>query len=365
VTAALSESVTTSTTGAGIFDSYHGLVSSIQDDSQSEGEKVLDVSINAAGAIADTVAFAADPLAGLLTAGVGWLLEHVSFLREPLDMLLGNPDEIQANVDRLKTYAANVKETADAHKQDMTNFQDWTGQAADAFHDNMDRLGGELASLGLTVEGTATVVAVSGVLVTTLRGIVRDLIASLIAELIEGALIAAASAVFTFGASIAGFIGYAVGRAAALGAKIAGKISKLIAGMARQGSRLAKLGEAMGELAKNLGRFAMIAGIGKSVYDAAQPGQPDLDTGSGDGSDGSDTAYHEGSDTGYDDGSDTGSGGSEGGGAETEPTVRQFRVTPRDTVPAAPTVFAPHVRPDGPVQHVQPLLDHVEEANQP
>jgi uncharacterized protein YukE len=288
VTASLSNSVTTSTTGAGIFDSYHSLVTSIQNDSESEGEKVLDVAISAAGAVADTVAFAMDPLAGLLSAGVGWLFEHVSFLREPMDALLGNPDQIQANVDRLKTYAANVKELADAHSQDMSAFQDWSGQAADNFHGNMDRLGGELASLSKTVEGTATVVAVSGVLVTTLRSIVRDLIAALIAELIEGALIAAASAVFTFGASIAGFIGYAVGRAAALGAKIASKISKLVAGMARQGSRLAKLGAAMGELAKNLGRFAMIAGIGKSVYDAAKPGQPDLDTGSGDGSDGTD-----------------------------------------------------------------------------
>lgn len=272
----MTAAVTTSTSGAGIFDSYNSLVQSIQDDSESEGEKVCGVAISAAGTVADTVSFAMDPLAGILTAGVGWLFEHVKFLREPLDALMGNPDEIQQNVDQLKAQAADIRQLADQHKQDQQAVKNsWTGQAGDAFHRSMDQLGGELASLGKTVEGSASVVAISGALVTTMRNMVRDLISSLIAELIEGALIAAASAVFTFGASIAGFIGYAVGRAAALGAKIAGQISKLIAGMARQGSRLGKLGEAMSQLSKNLGRFSQAAGTGQGVYDAAKPGQPD------------------------------------------------------------------------------------------
>jgi len=250
---------TGATTGAGIFDSYHGLVASIQEDAESEGRKVLDVSISAVGAAVDTAVFVVDPLAGLLSAGVGWLIEHVAFLREPLDMLLGDPDEIQANVAALKSYAAEVNELAEEHRQRMAGSR-WTGRAADAYHDSMDRLGAELASLARTVEGTATVVAVSGTLVTTLRSIVRDMIAALVAHL-----------AFTFGASIAGFIGYAVGRAAALGATIAAKISKLIAGLARQGSRLQRLGTAMGELAQRLNRFGMAAGIGTGVYDAARP----------------------------------------------------------------------------------------------
>ena len=38
--------------------------------------------------VTDTIGFAIDPLGSVLTAGVGWLLEHISFLREPLDALL-------------------------------------------------------------------------------------------------------------------------------------------------------------------------------------------------------------------------------------------------------------------------------------
>jgi uncharacterized protein YukE len=268
--------VTTSTSGAGILDSYSSLVQSIQDGSQSEGQKVCGVAVDAAGAISDTVSFAMDPLAGILTAGVGWLFEHVQFLREPLDALMGDPDEIQQNVDQLKAQAANLAQLADQHNQDQQAVKPgWSGDAGDAFHSSMDRLGGELASLGKTVEGSASVVAMSGALVTTLRGIVLDLISSLIAELIEGALVAAATAVITFGASIAGFIGYAVGRAAALGAKIAGQIAKLVSGLARQGSRLSQLGDAMGRLSKSLDRFSQAAGVGQNIAGAVAPGQPD------------------------------------------------------------------------------------------
>jgi hypothetical protein len=48
--------MTTATSGAGIVDSYAGLVDSVTTDSESEGMQVLDVSINAAGAVVDTVA---------------------------------------------------------------------------------------------------------------------------------------------------------------------------------------------------------------------------------------------------------------------------------------------------------------------
>lgn len=276
--------MTTATTGAGIFDNYNSLVQSIQDDSRSEGEKVCGVAVDAASAITDTVSFAMDPLAGIVSAGVGWLLEHVQFLREPLDALMGNPDEIQQNVDQLKTQAANVAQLADQHKQDQQAVKDsWSGQAGDAFHSSMDRLGGELASLGKLVEGSASVVGMSGALVTTLRGMVRDLIADLVSELVEGALVAAASAVFTFGASIAGFIGFAVGRAAALAAKIASQVAKLVAGLVRQGGRLGQLGNSMSDLTKGLDRFSQAADAGQAIAGAAAPGQPD-NTASGSGS---------------------------------------------------------------------------------
>jgi uncharacterized protein YukE len=263
--------MTTATSGAGIVDSYAGLVDSITSDSESEGMQTLDVSINAAGAVVDTVAALADPLGAVLNAGVGWLLQHISFLREPLDALLGNPDEINANVDQLKSAAAEMRTLADEHRQDLTAVAEWAGDSADAYRGSLTQLGDELESLGTTLDGTATIAAVSGMLVCTLREIVYGLISSVIAELIRDALIAAASAVVTLGSSIAAFCGVAGARAAATASKIAGKISKLLQAFARQGSRLAKLAEAMEHITKGLDRFSTVGGLAMGAYQAVQP----------------------------------------------------------------------------------------------
>ncbi|WP_410668129.1 WXG100 family type VII secretion target [Amycolatopsis sp. cmx-4-68] len=263
--------MTTATSGAGIFDTYAGLVDSITADSESEGERVLEVSISAAGAVVDTVGAAIDPLGAVLNAGVGWLLEHISFLREPLDALLGNPDEINANVDQLKSAAAEMHTLAQEHRDDLRSVAEWTGQAADAYRESLTKMAEELESLGKTLDGTAAVAGISGMLVCTLRGIVFGLISSVIAELIRDALIAAASAVVTFGGSIAAFCGVASARAAATASKIAGKIGKLLEGFARQGGRLAKLLESMEKLTKGLDRFSTVGGLAMGAYQAAKP----------------------------------------------------------------------------------------------
>lgn len=205
------------------------------------------------------------------TLGVGWLLEHISFLREPLDALLGNPDEINANVDQLKSAAAEMHTLAQEHRDDLRSVAEWTGQAADAYRDSLTKMAEELESLGKTLDGTAAVAGISGMLVTTLRGIVFGLISSVIAELIRDALIAAASAVCTFGGSIAAFCGVASARAAATASKIAGKISKLLEGFGRQGGRLGKLLEAMEKLTTGLDRFSTVGGLATGAYQAAKP----------------------------------------------------------------------------------------------
>jgi hypothetical protein len=84
------------------------------------------------------------PLGTLLTAGVGWLLEHVSFLREPLDALLGNPDEINANIDQLKSSAAEMRTIAQEHRQDLTAVAEWNGEGADAYRNSLDQMADEL-----------------------------------------------------------------------------------------------------------------------------------------------------------------------------------------------------------------------------
>ncbi|MFE9748649.1 WXG100 family type VII secretion target [Saccharothrix saharensis] len=248
-------------TGAGIFESYASFVKTIEGDAQSETERVLDITFGAIDVVASTVALVVDPIGTLLAAGIGWLIEHVSFLREPLDMLMGDRDAIQAHIEQVKADAKAIRDQAELHKTAMAQFTGWEGKAGEAFKQSMDRLGGELDSLAEVVDGTARVTAVTGTLIIILRDIVRDLIAGLLAQLVKGALIAAAAAVFTLGASIVGFIGYAVGAATALAVQIGARIAKLIAALGRQAARLGKLGGSMGTLGQNFSRFGDAGGI--------------------------------------------------------------------------------------------------------
>ncbi|HEX4701194.1 MAG TPA: WXG100 family type VII secretion target [Pseudonocardiaceae bacterium] len=264
--------MTTATSGAGIADSYAGLVGAITNNSESSAGQIADVAISGAGAVVDTVAALADPLNALINAGVGWLLQHVSFLREPLDMLLGNPDAINAQINTLKTAAAQVRTEAQQHGANVAQqTQNWHGNAGAAYKQQMDQLTGELTALGHTLDGTATVVAVSGTLVMTIRSLVYGLISQFISQLIEDALLALASSWFTLGGSIAAFVGETVAKAAEVASKIAGKLSKLVEGLAGSAQNMEKLAKMMETLTKNLGRFSMIAGTSKAVYDAAQP----------------------------------------------------------------------------------------------
>jgi uncharacterized protein YukE len=264
-------STTTWSTGAGVVDSVAGFVDSLTSESEGEGPDVIDVALGGAGMVVDLVSTMANPLSMLASAGVGWLLEHVDFLREPLDALLGDPDEINANTDQLKQAALEMKMIAQEHREDLRGVSDWEGASGDAFKREMEQMAAEYEALGKTMDGTAAIYALSGALVCELRSLVFGWISDFVGELIAGALIAAASAVVTLGSSIAAYAGYAGTRGAMMATKIAGRLSKLASAMARFGGRMAKLAEKMEGLVKGLGRFAEYGGYAKSAYDAVKP----------------------------------------------------------------------------------------------
>ncbi|ALG09271.1 WXG100 family type VII secretion target [Kibdelosporangium phytohabitans] len=258
--------------GAGVVESVAGFVDTLTAESEGEGVDVIDAAIGGAGMVVDLVSSAANPLAAVFSAGVGWLLEHVSFIREPLDALLGNPDEINANTHQLKSAALEMKMIAEEHRQDVAAMGgSWSGESNEAFRQNQDTIAAQYEALGKTMDGTAATYALSGALVVELRAMVFDWISDLIGELIAGALIALASAAVTFGGSIAAYCGYAGTRAAMLATKMASRLSRLMAAMKRFGVRLAKLQEKMSGLMKGLEKFADYGDYAKTAYDAVKP----------------------------------------------------------------------------------------------
>jgi uncharacterized protein YukE len=256
--------------GSLFVEAYASLIDGIGKDAETETEKALDITFNAIGAASATAMVAIDPLGSLIGAGIGWLIEHVSFLRDALNQVMGNPEEIQANVEATKARAAELRVLAEDHKNGLATFDGWTGRSSESFKTSMDTMGAELDELANAVETKAKIVAIMGMIVTVLRDIIRDLIAQLLGSLIGGAIAAAALAIPTFGASIAAFIGVAVGKAVALGVNIAARVARVIAALSRQLKRIGDLDDVMAKISKGWERFENSADAAEITYEGVK-----------------------------------------------------------------------------------------------
>jgi hypothetical protein len=230
--------------GAGIVDTVKGAA----EDLSNPGDLAMDglaLSLDVLGLIAN-------PLGGLASAGIGWLIEHLSFLKEPLDDLAGDPDKI---VEIAAVWGEQVRQeigqiATDYEKAVESEIPSWRGDAADSYRKSSGQIVEQLRALEDASTGVSDGLRLSGVLVATTRGIIRDLISDVVAEIVIAAGAALATSWCSFGASIGAFIGWSVARGAATAAKITGKISKLLMKLAVSLNKFAKLKGAVKALGK-------------------------------------------------------------------------------------------------------------------
>lgn len=252
------------TAGAGIIDT----VNTAAQDLNNPGDWAMDglaLGLDALGLIAN-------PLGGLLSAGIGWLIEHLAFLKEPLDDLAGDPEAINRVAavwgEQVRSEIASI---SDEYERALSSeIESWKGDAAEKYREKAKLIVAQIRSLEDAATSVSEAVRGSGVLVATVRGIIRDLIAQVVSEIVIAAAAALASSWFTLGGSIAAFTGWAVARSAATAGKIAGKISKLLMKLASVLNKfsklrgavqsLAKLSRKFGDTAKSLGKMAGMRG---------------------------------------------------------------------------------------------------------
>ncbi|HEY4453904.1 MAG TPA: hypothetical protein VGN81_06285 [Pseudonocardiaceae bacterium] len=234
------------TTGAGVIDSWHSFASSIESIKNAHGADkaavAVEVGVTGASAVLDTVAFALDPLAKLISAGLGWLIEHVEFLRWPLDQIAGNPDAIQDLANQLHTIGQNLRNAAsdfdNALTKDVTN---WKGQAADQFTSTMNGHRTHIDDAGHSVDTVGYVVETTMALIAAVRSLFRDIITTVLGDIIATMLVALAAAVFTFGASIAVGVTKCVVEGTVQVASMMAKLAKVGALASRTAGRIGEL----------------------------------------------------------------------------------------------------------------------------
>ncbi|MFI6095732.1 hypothetical protein ACIA8G_09275 [Lentzea sp. NPDC051213] len=235
--------------GAGMVDTVAGLTKAVHDKNNGA------IAAFSVGLGFDVVGAALNPLGAVIGAGVGWLIDHIFFLREPLDLLMGDNIAIRQETAKIAEEAKKYDEFATIHVAALKKLDGWAGEAADKFRQMMLQVGKELEALGGALEAAGKIMGTMGACVTATRSLVRDIIAMVIGNLIGGALTAAGLAPFTFGASIVAFIGVAVATATQAVGRIMSHITKLKGFLTGAAKSTDDLGEALAKMGGTASAF--------------------------------------------------------------------------------------------------------------
>ncbi|MEY7974275.1 hypothetical protein AB8O38_19975, partial [Saccharomonospora xinjiangensis] len=225
----------TPTAGSGIVDATYLLAQAIKDNDTTS------IAIGSVGLALDLLGLVFDPLGTVLTAGIGWLIEHVTPFRWPLDLMMGDPEGVSAAQEAIAAQKAKLDAWSEKLPTELdTLMKEWAGAAADAFKASMEGVAAQLKELGGYVESAAKNMGIAGAIIGAVRGTVRDFIAATLAGIIAGAIAAAAAMPFTFGASIPIFlttclatVGIALGKIATKIADLARRLKDLLSGLTK------------------------------------------------------------------------------------------------------------------------------------
>ncbi|SFW66585.1 WXG100 family type VII secretion target [Amycolatopsis australiensis] len=258
--------------GAGFLDSYTFLIKSCQDiqkaDDADKAALGVAIGLGAVATVVDTVKFALNPLGSLISAGLGWLIEHISFLREPLDMLMGDPDQIQLLSQEVHTIAESIRKIADDQTASLTGeISHWEGDGAKAFNDRMKELAADLESKAHGTDIVGYLIQTNMAIIAAVRSLFRDLITTVLGDIISTMLIALATAAITFGTSIVAGVTWCVTQATMTATSLASKLAAVLAQAVRSAGRIGDITKML----KTRPEASGAAGAGRGADDVAPP----------------------------------------------------------------------------------------------
>lgn len=234
---------TTATTGLSIVDDAKSLHDGVASGSWVEG------GMGALGTGADVAAMATNPIATLISAGLGWLIEHVQPLQDALDWVAGDPAQISAYAKTWQNVSQSVSETV----QQFTSTVDqgsaaWTGQAGDAYRQHAHDKIATLQAASTAAHTISTTVEMVGQVVEAIRTLVRDIVTQAIGEIIQIGL----EEVLSLGLATPIVIGQVSTQVAKWSSEIAGAIKKLTGAFAKLKPMMSKLDEIWQSIMKAL-----------------------------------------------------------------------------------------------------------------
>lgn len=239
---------TPATEGAGLFHDVTEAVKGFSDGNWAEGL------LNLASAAGDVATALTDPLAYLFSAGFGWLMEHVSFLKEPLDWLTGDQTALDGMAKTWQSVGSYLGEV----QTDLTDIVNkdagqWQGDDSTKYRtfgiDRADTYG----AIGTAASGMGILITICRTILKVVRDIVRDLISEAVGKLISICL-RWAPAVAALGAGIAGAIAECVPTAVKYAQKCIEWCRKLTKAFGKAGGLFKKLDDVLANASTNLAK---------------------------------------------------------------------------------------------------------------
>ncbi|MBL7258193.1 hypothetical protein [Paractinoplanes lichenicola] len=177
------EGETKSYEGAGLFESAGGIVDGFANqDYLGVGGNLLAGGLGLLGAVMD-------PLQAVFAAGVGWLMEHVSFLREPLDKLCGDPKAIEAHAQTWYKIEQRIYDATDFFVAEVKNSTAaWAAKSAEAYRAMARTHAESIQAMGKVADFMSKTTTIIGAMVGVVRNTIRDIVSEVIGACISKAI---------------------------------------------------------------------------------------------------------------------------------------------------------------------------------
>jgi uncharacterized protein YukE len=237
----------------------------------------VDGTLGVVGAGLDGLALVSDPVGALLQYGISWLIEHVRPLSEALDWLAGDPGAIAGHAQTWRNVASSLRAEADELARSVRfDLAEWSGAASDAYRRWASQRDQSLQALARASDTMALITEGAGILIGTVRMMVRDAVATVVSRLI----VYAGELVGSLGLATPLVVEQVATLCASWAAKIARWLRKLISSirnLLRESGRLGELIEAIARWLKGDGSSRKGAEPNRSETPDRRPKDPKLE----------------------------------------------------------------------------------------
>lgn len=162
--------------GAGLLEDIDGACTAIQN-----GEWV-EAGLNAGAVALGTVAAVVDPIGTALSAGVGWVIEHLDPLKDWLQKLTGDDEAVAGFADTWVNISEHLDDVAQRLATMQAKIDQMSGQFIDAVYKELGTAFDSLASLSRVSSAVGVGFEIASSLVGMVYALVRDAIADIVAK---------------------------------------------------------------------------------------------------------------------------------------------------------------------------------------